>query len=193
MAGLGETCTHISSVLFYLEASARLHGTSKTCTDEASKWIIPSYQKEVQYLPIKDLDFTSARGKKQTLDDQIKAVDTDYADGEEIGESEQPKKIGSKPTESELTLLFQNLSTAGTKPSMLSVIPEHSDKYIPKSSSKEFPSPLMALKDAKYMQMEYHNLLAECKLVSVDITAKSADSIETATRDQSNSKLWFKY
>ena len=37
MAGLGETCTHISLVLFYLEASARLYLTSKTCTDEACK------------------------------------------------------------------------------------------------------------------------------------------------------------
>ena len=63
MAGLGETCTHISSVLFCLEASARLYGTSKTCMDKACKLIIPSYQKEVQYLPIKDIDFTSARGK----------------------------------------------------------------------------------------------------------------------------------
>ena len=77
MAGLGETCTHISSVLFYLEASARLYGTSKTCTEESCKWIIPSYLKEVQYLPIKDIDFTSARGKKRTLDEQIKAVDVE--------------------------------------------------------------------------------------------------------------------
>ena len=129
MAGLGEKCTHISSVLFYLEALARLYGTSKTCTAEACKWIIPSYQKEVQYLPIKDIDFTSARGKKRTLDDQIKAVDDNTVDAEDVedveaGESEQPKKIGSKSTESELALLFQNLSTCGTKPGVLSVVPK---------------------------------------------------------------------
>lgn len=74
MAGLGEMCTHIAAVLFYLEASSRLYGTSKTCTQEACKWIMPSYLKEVEYLPIKDINFTSARGKKRTLDDQIKAV-----------------------------------------------------------------------------------------------------------------------
>ena len=193
MAGLGETCTHISSVLFYLEASARLYGTSKTCTEESCKWIIPSYLKEVQYLPIKDIDFTSARGKKRTLDEQIKAVDVEEEDNVEAGESEQSKKIGSKSTESELSLLFQNLSTGGTKPGVLSVILKYSDEYMPKSSSKEFPPPLSTLKDTKYMEMEYHNLLTECKLVTIDITAKSADSIEKATRDQSNSKLWFKY
>ena len=100
MAVLGETCTHISSVLFYLEASAKLYGTSKTCTDEACKWIIPSYLKEVQYLPIKDIDFTSARGKKRTLDDKIKAVGADDVEDVEADESEQPKRIGSRSTES---------------------------------------------------------------------------------------------
>ena len=194
MGGMGETCNHISSVLFYLEASARLYRTSKTCTDEACKWIIPSYQKEMQYLPIKDIDFTSARGKKRTLDNQIKAVDAEDVEDVEAVELEQPKKIGSKSTESELALLFQNLSTGGTKPGVLSVVPKYSDQYVPKSSTKEFPPPLKALKDTKYMEMEYHNLLIECKLVSesIDITAESADSIEKDTRDQSNSNLWFK-
>ena len=127
MAGLGETCTHISYVLFYLEASARLYEASKTCRDKACKWIIPSYQKEVQYLPIKDIDFTSAQGKKRTLDGQIKAVDDNAVNAEDVdvtaSELEQPKKIGSKSTESELALLFQNLSTGGTKLSVLSVVP----------------------------------------------------------------------
>ena len=56
----------------------------------------------------------------------------------------------------------------------------NSDEYMPKSSTKEFPPPLKALKDTKYMEMEYHNLLTERKLVaeSIDITAESADSIE---------------
>jgi len=100
MASLGETCTHIASVLFYLEASARLHGTSKTCTEESYKWIIPSYLKEVQYLPIKDIDFTLARGKKRNLDDQIKAVDVEDVEVE-ASELEQPKRLGSKSIETE--------------------------------------------------------------------------------------------
>ena len=151
MAGLGETCTHISSVLFYLEASARLYGTSKTCTEESCKWIIPSYLKKVQYLPIKDIDFTSARGKKRTLDAQIKAVDVEDVDDVEAGESEQSKKIGSKFTEVELSSLFQKLSTGGTKPGVTSIIPKYSDEYVPQSPSKEFPPPLSTLKDTKYI------------------------------------------
>ena len=30
--GLGETCTHITAILFYLEATARIQGTTITCT-----------------------------------------------------------------------------------------------------------------------------------------------------------------
>jgi len=128
MAGLGETCTHISAVLFYLEASARLYGTAKTCTEESCKWIIPSFLKEVQYLPIKDIDFTSAKGKKQTLDDKIKATEVEDVE-QEAGELELPKKIGSKSTEAELSMPFKNLSTGGTKPGVLSVVPKYSDVY----------------------------------------------------------------
>ena len=130
------------------------------------------------------------------MDDQIKAVDAEDVENVEAGELEQPKKIGSKSTESQLALLFQNLRTGSSKPGVLSVVPKYSDEYVPKSSTKEFPPPLKALKiQSSYMEMEYHNLLTECKLVSesIDITAESADSIEKATRDQSNSNLWFKY
>ena len=104
----------------------------------------------MQYLPIKDIYFTSARGKKRTLDDQIKAVDAEDVEDVEAVELKQPKKFGSKSTESELALLFQNLSTGGTKPGVLSVVPKYSDEYIPKSSTKEFPPSLKALKDTKY-------------------------------------------
>jgi len=37
----------------------------------------------------------------------------------------------------------------------LAVIPEYSDQYVPKSACKEFPPPLNALKDAKYIEMEH--------------------------------------
>ena len=66
MAGLGETCTHVAAVLFYLEAAARIQG-NQTSTQRKCEWIMPSFQKNVQYLPVKDMDFTSARAKKENL------------------------------------------------------------------------------------------------------------------------------
>ncbi len=48
MAGLGETCTHISAVLFYLEALHRLKGT-ETCTQQRCEWIMPKKQTNMDY------------------------------------------------------------------------------------------------------------------------------------------------
>ena len=53
-----------------METLARMQGT-KTCTQEECQWIIPSYQQTVEYLSIKDIDFTSAKGKKRKLDEII--------------------------------------------------------------------------------------------------------------------------
>jgi len=44
IAGLGETCSHIAAVLFYLEAVAHLQGM-KSVTERECNWIIPSYLK----------------------------------------------------------------------------------------------------------------------------------------------------
>ena len=71
MAGLGETCTHIAAILFYLEVIARIQGTTTTCTQQTCQWIIPAYFKKIDYLPIKNIDFTSALGKKRKLDQII--------------------------------------------------------------------------------------------------------------------------
>ena len=113
MAGLGETCTHIAAVLFYLEATARIQGTSTTCTQEACQWNIPSYLKSVEYLPIKEIDFTSARGKKRKLDEAIDHY-SDFANTTEVVSVGR----GKMPSESEMDLLFENLNCTGMKPAI---------------------------------------------------------------------------
>ena len=70
MAGLGETCTHVAAILFYLEASNRVIGI-ETCTQRKCEWIIPSSVKNIEYLPLSDIDFSSAQTKKRRLDANI--------------------------------------------------------------------------------------------------------------------------
>jgi len=72
MAGLGETSTHVAAVLFYLETLNRIEG-GKTCTQVQHSCILPTSLKSGQYLPIKDMDFTSSQGKKGKLDDMIES------------------------------------------------------------------------------------------------------------------------
>ena len=61
MAGLSEVCTHIAAILFYLEVACRFE-EAKTCTQGLCTWNVPSLKK-IEYLPTKEIDFTSARGK----------------------------------------------------------------------------------------------------------------------------------
>ena len=198
MAGLGETCihiaavlfylevvaTHIAAVLFYLEAVARLQGM-KTITESECSWIIPSYLKSAQYLPIKDIEFTSARGLKRKLDGTINNPES------VLNESAVYTATGQVEITSEeldLDLFFLDISKQGTNPAILSLVIPYSDNYVPKSIVAGFPKPLNSL-----FQPEYDELLDVCQTISINITAPMAKSIEATTKAQSGSKMWFRY
>ena len=70
MAGLGEVCTHVAAVMFYIEAVARLNGIP-TCTQKECQWMIPTYQRDIPYAPLSKIDFSSAKSKKGALDTTI--------------------------------------------------------------------------------------------------------------------------
>ena len=88
MAGLGETCTHIAAILFYLEAANRFQEV-KTCTQGACEWNVPSL-KSVQY---------SVRGKKRKLDDML--------EGCEMHVDKVMVKQGSEPRCKQMQSLFR--------------------------------------------------------------------------------------
>ena len=69
-AGLAESCSHIASVLFYLEATTRLHG-KLACTQVKCSWLLPTYVNEVLYARVKDINFSSAKKLKENLDQKI--------------------------------------------------------------------------------------------------------------------------
>jgi len=59
--------TYVAAILFYLETTVRVQGAHPTCTQEKCEWIIPSYLKNAEYRPLRNIDFTSAQGKKRKL------------------------------------------------------------------------------------------------------------------------------
>ena len=184
MAGLGETCTHIAAVLFYLEAVARLQ-CKQTCTQSRCQWIIPSYLRNVEYLPVKRIDFTSARKRKRNLDEAINSVEEDV--------QVQPICSGDQSFNPDLNAFFNDLCSAGSRPAILSIIPSHCSAYVPKRLLPIFPEPLSFLHRPDCMKMEYHDLLKACEAVEVTVTKEMSNTIEEGTRNQANSKLWYKY
>ena len=185
MAGLGEVCTHVAALLFYLETLYRMEEV-QTCTQQQCGWIIPSASTTVQYMEIKDIDFTSARGKKRKLNEILEGTQTS---------SDTPgpiSKSGTSPTDTELEQFFSNLSLCDTKPAILSLVPPHSDRYVPKVSLANFPQPMTSLRSSDSCQLNYPDLLNACEKISIEVTDDMAQAVEKETRAQSKTPLWFK-
>ncbi|EDO30929.1 predicted protein [Nematostella vectensis] len=68
MAGLSEACSHIGALLFAVQAGARML-SSTTCTQEKGKWIMPSYVKEIPYMPVSEMGLTSAKRLRKQIDE----------------------------------------------------------------------------------------------------------------------------
>ena len=57
-------CSHVGSVLFYIEAWNRIHG-KLSCTQVKCTWLILNDVDEVTYAAIEDINFKSASERKQ--------------------------------------------------------------------------------------------------------------------------------
>ena len=189
MAGLGEACTHIAAVLFYLEAMARIRGSS-VCTQQKCQWIIPAFQKDIPYLPVAELDFTSAKAKKKKLDEA--AINGSVYAACSSSNPAQPSDV-LPPRTDELESFFHNISRCKSSPGILSLVPEFQDRYIPKTSLPEFPTCLQDLFDPQLAKATYPSLASSCESVQIDMSEEMARNVEEATREQSRSKLWYKY
>lgn len=98
-----------------------------------------------------------------------------------------------RSTSEEMAQFFSNLSITGPKLAVLSVVAEHSDAFVPKTSLSTFPQPITSLHKPEYVTFDYDHLLDVCKSVSLTVTDEMAEQVEAQTRQQANSKLWFKY
>lgn len=82
MAGLGEACSHIAAVLFYIEAVVRKRD-EQSCTDRENAWM-PPHVRTLKCVPISEMDFSSSKMKKRVLDGEesqrMRASDADVAE-----------------------------------------------------------------------------------------------------------------
>lgn len=96
-------------------------------------------------------------------------------------------------TVSEQHAFFTKLASV-SKPSVLSIVPEFSDAYIPVKATG-LPPPLTDLYDDSMLDASFTALLNKCDDVfdTITITEEEARLLEEKTRDQSKSKDWFLY
>ena len=103
---------------------------------------------------------------------------------------QQAKKI-EPPSPNELCELYAALSKCKSKPAILSLVKEHASDSIPKSLDPQFPQPLSTLYDPGKLSDSYTELLSAAEAVVLEVTEEQSTIVEQATREQSNSSLWF--
>ena len=104
MAGLGEACSHVASLMFYIDAAVKIWD-SKTVIQEKAYWMLPSALDKVDYVPVSDMDFSLPSTKKRKLDKNIESLDSgdNGADKAIVILSSQKKKMHiPKPTDTEI-------------------------------------------------------------------------------------------
>ena len=148
---------------------------------------MPSFQKDIPYLPVKDIDFRSAKRKKMEM--ECKGLCTPPTEVQPF----KMKDLLQAPTDIELNEFFDKLSKCNTKPAILSTVPEYALGYVTKSSLDSFPRPLQPLYQPEYLGLKFTDLLTVCESVEIQVTAEMADMVVKETKKQSNCKLWFKY
>jgi len=58
---------------------------------------------------------------------------------------------------------------------------------------ENLPIVLTELRDENAIQLNCSELLKQCQNTEISVTAEQANAVENATREQSNSKLWYRF
>ena len=182
MAGLGESCSHLTAVLFAIEAGVRNY-KDIACTSKPCSWTAPSSvaSKKVKSAPSAEIDFSSPKRKHASNDSKITNVN----------------KKNVPPLSAEETYeLYNELALSNSKCGILSIVPGHCQKYIPKAVDLNLPPPLPTqLYDPEYLNIPYSELLDKCDNIfpTLKIELEHCAHIEQETKKQANCKMWFDY
>ena len=177
MAGLGEVCSHVGALLFYVEHAYKLE-TSKTVTDKKAYWLPPSIDK-VKYAEVGDIDFSSPDVKKKQLDTA--------GSGQAVTKKSATKLPNvTEPTEEERKELERALFLTHTKPSVLSVRKDYQAHYVPEILVKDALPVLTELRKDMHLTMDESELKKECCEVfeRLSVTEDQAKHVEYITKNQ---------
>ena len=144
MAGLGESCSHVASLLWAIEAGCKRRD-SLTVTDKKAYWVLPTSVKTVRYARVKDINFSKTPCSTSTV---------------------KPSSV-TPPSETELTNFLNCIKDCPSKPALLSLIPAHSDFYVPKSVNPELPVVLSSLFDNSLADADYPTPLKKSMHIKV--------------------------
>ena len=95
------------------------------------------------------------------------------------------------PTSEEQQSFFTSISGSTVKPAVLSLVTPFNEQY----TYKEIDNVPKTLPDSLFkeecIQLDYTELLQQCQQISLEVTPDECQGIETSTRKQSQSKVWY--
>ena len=194
MAGLGESCSHVASLLWAIESGVRIRD-SMTVTQKKAYWVIPNGIKDVPYSRVRDIEFT---GKKKSW----AAIETgDFPSSSKSSRSPtptvqraslSPPPMIKTPDASRTKNFLASLASCSSKPAILSLVEPYSSRYIPKAADGSLPLCFTILYRAAYLNKNYSELLKIGKTVEIEATRDEVKQAEVQTRSQAQSRLWQK-
>lgn len=188
-AGLGECCSHVASVLFYLEAWTKING-KLSCTQVKCSWILPSYVNEVEYSRVRNINFTSAKKMKADLDATLDGLPTVIKPGKPQIQAKVITKTIPVPTDAEMGSFYADLSKCKSKPVALSLVSPYADSFVLKSQT--IPT-IHDLSTPQYQELTYLELLQICHEKEIILSDDQISQIEKDTRAQSQGTDFFKH
>ena len=189
-AGLAESCSHVASVLFYIEAWTRIHG-KLACTQVKCTWLLPTYVTEVPYARVRDINFKSARKLKAELDTKIDSIGEKLAGVSDSFIKEGKNLVSNQiPTDREMRTFYERLNNCNIKPVALSLREPYSEQFV--SQSRTIPT-IPDLFNPENLQLAYHDLLKKCLEVTIQLSADEMAQIEKDTRTQAKGAGFFRH
>lgn len=138
MAGLGETCSHVASLLWVI-ASGVQQRASLTVTDKTAYWVMPSAVKSVPYSEIRDISFTGKKKKQHSPKQDAPAGPGIGGHGDLQQPVKRKKPCNLQPNEEEKASFLTSLASLGCKSAILSILPEYCNHFVPSSLAPDLP------------------------------------------------------
>ena len=189
MAGLGETCSHIGALLYWIEYAVRKQDEG-SCTSRANKWMEPRTTKQVPYLQLDTIDFTSSE-KRMKLYQHGKSTTTNATTTATIAATTTAAAITA---DTDVQEFFDKCLTSSSLPVLFSVLDEPYCKSFAKAAD-HLPVPLQSIFDPEHLQCTYLELLEAGEQMKglLEITSTQQKHLEETTKGQSKSNVWSRF
>lgn len=177
MAGLGECCSHVGALLFYLEYACSKKSQSKSVTYVSAYWVAPS-NKNVEFLQINNIDFNHPKN-----------INLEYGPTKKC-KIDFTKKLSTTLDDHQTFKTFMSkLNVINSNAAILKVVPPYNLHF----KKDTFPKSYIDLYTDDNARLKKEELLKLGSEMDFSIDNSDCDKINLDTRLQSKSKAWFSY